>query len=363
MTTTTTTTTRTMAARFASECAQCSGPIAKGAEILYLPDRKCAVHPACFDPDNLPESAAVDRVAETQSIVVDAIVASIESGLADPAGWRAPWHDTVAGLPVNVATGATYQGGNLFYLWSLVAHGASRYWGTMTQWNGLSTKGNRVHVRKGEGARGVWLLRPREVTLTDEATGEKSTRLVGWRAYQVWHGGQVVGWSEPADATRPTLPGNERDDIDAAFRFAALTGATVRESEREGAYYSPTLDYVSVPSRERWADGHGCWSTLAHELTHWTGHDKRLARTFGKRFGDDEYAAEELCAELGAAFTLAAVGRSTEPRPDHAQYLAHWLRVLKADPAALWVIAGRASKAAEYLTDRAVRPAPELATA
>jgi len=359
--TTTTTTTKTITARFKSECAQCAGPIDKGAEITYAPQRKQAFHPACFDADNLPEETAVDRVAETQAIVVDAIVTSIENGIANPADWSAPWHNTIAGLPVNVATGQGYNGGNLFYLWSLIAHGASRYWGTMAQWNSVGTKANPVRVVKG--SRPVYLLRPREITITDEVTGEKVKRVVGWNAYTAFHAGQVTGWTEPAMPESPTLADDDRADIDAAFRFAALTGAKVTESNTEGAFYSPTLDYVSVPARERWTSGHGCWSTLAHELTHWTGHEKRLARTFGKRFGDDAYAAEELCAELGAAFTLAAVGRSTEPRPDHAQYLAHWLRVLKADPSALWMIAGRASKAAEYLTDRAVRPAPELVSA
>ena len=361
MSTTTEPTTRTITARFKSECAQCAQPIDKGSEITYVPERKQAFHPACYNADDLPEMTAVDHVAETQSLVVDAIVASIEQGIANPADWSPPWANVAVGLPVNVATGATYQGGNLFYLWSLVAAGASRYWGTMKQWNSLSTKGNRVHVRKGEGRNATWLLRPREVTIEDKDTGEKRKHLVGWDAYPAYHAGQVVGWTEPKQTELPALPTDERDDIDAAFRFAALTGADVRESHSEGAFYSPTLDYVSVPSRERWTSGHGCWSTLAHELTHWTGAEKRLNRVFGKRFGDDAYAAEELCAELGAAFTLAHVGRSTEPRADHAQYLAHWLRVLKADPSSLWMIAGRASKAAEYITDRAVRPAAEHA--
>lgn len=347
-------TTRTMTARFKSECAQCAGPIDKGAEITYAPERKQAFHPACFDADNLPEETGRDRVAETQAIVVDAIVSSIESGLADPAGWSAPWHNNASILPVNVETGATYQGGNLFYLWSLVAMGASPYWGTFKQWRALGTKDAPVHVRKGEHP--VYLLRPRTIKVTDETTGEKRERVVGWRAYAAFHAGQVEGWTAPPVADLPTMADDDRADIDRAFTFAALTGAKVTETDHDGAFYSPGLDYVSVPQRERWTSGHGCWSTLAHELTHWTGHEKRLARTFGKRFGDDAYAAEELCAELGAAFTLAAVGRSTEPRPDHAQYLAHWLRVLKADPAALWMIAGRASKAAEYLTERAVRP-------
>jgi antirestriction protein ArdC len=177
--------------------------------------------------------------------------------------------------------------------------------------------------------------------------------VVGFSAHAVFHAGQVDGWTEPELEHPGELGPSDGADVAAAFRWGALTGARINEHETRGASYSPTLDVVTMPSRERFTSGHGCWSTLAHELVHWTGHESRLNRSFGRRFGDDAYAAEELCAELGASFVLAAIGRSNEPRPDHAQYLASWLRVLKADPSALWTVAGKASKAVEYLTARA----------
>ncbi len=59
---------------------------------------------------------------------------------------------------------------------------------------------------------------------------------------------------------------------------------------------------------------------------------------------------EELVAELGAAFLCAELGITTEPREDHAQYLASWLNVMKADKRAIFTAASAASKAAEYLT-------------
>jgi antirestriction protein ArdC len=77
-----------------------------------------------------------------------------------------------------------------------------------------------------------------------------------------------------------------------------------------------------------------------------------LNRQFGKRFGDAAYAAEELVAELGAAFLCAELGITQEVRPDHAQYLAHWLKLLKEDSRALTTAAARASEAATYLSGR-----------
>ena len=102
------------------------------------------------------------------------------------------------------------------------------------------------------------------------------------------------------------------------------------------------------------ADAYG---TLAHELTHWTGHPTRLARTYGKRFGDDAYAAEELVAELGAAFVCALVGIDSVARTDHAGYLAHWCRMLRAQPAVLWTVAAKAQAATDWLAAYSTTPA------
>ena len=76
------------------------------------------------------------------------------------------------------------------------------------------------------------------------------------------------------------------------------------------------------------------YATLAHELTHWTKHPKRLDREFGrKRWGDEGYAREELVAELGAAFLCADLELAPEPRADHAAYIQSWLKVLQNDKA------------------------------
>ena len=71
--------------------------------------------------------------------------------------------------------------------------------------------------------------------------------------------------------------------------------------------------------------------------------------TSAKRFGNAERAAEELVAEIGAAFLCAELGITQDVRPDHAQYLAHWLQLLKDDPKAIFTAAARASEAVNYL--------------
>lgn len=91
------------------------------------------------------------------------------------------------------------------------------------------------------------------------------------------------------------------------------------------------------------------YSTLAHEHTHWTAQSERCDRQLGKRFGDNAYAAEELVAELGAAFLCAHLGLSASPREDHAQYIQSWLKVLRTDKRAIFTAASKAQQAADYL--------------
>jgi len=93
----------------------------------------------------------------------------------------------------------------------------------------------------------------------------------------------------------------------------------------------------------------GWYSVLLHELTHWSGAPSRLDRQFGERFGDDAYAMEELVAELGAAFLCGDLGITAEPRPDHAAYIEHWMRIMKGDRKAIFAAASAASKASEFL--------------
>ena len=89
---------------------------------------------------------------------------------------------------------------------------------------------------------------------------------------------------------------------------------------------------------------------MLHELTHWTRHETRLNREFGrKRWGDAGYATEELVAELGAAFLCADLGITAEPREDHASYVASWLEVLKSDKRAIFTAAAHAQRAADFL--------------
>lgn len=119
------------------------------------------------------------------------------------------------------------------------------------------------------------------------------------------------------------------------------------------AYYSPGSDYIQMPLFQEFEDNIAYYSVMGHEHTHWTAKPGRCERQLGKRFGDNAYAAEELIAELGAAFVSAHLGLSTLFRPDHAEYIQSWLKVLKADKRAVFTASSKAQQAADFLIERA----------
>ncbi len=87
---------------------------------------------------------------------------------------------------------------------------------------------------------------------------------------------------------------------------------------------------------------------------HWTGHKSRCDRDLTKRFGKQAYAAEELVAEIGAAMLCAETGVTQDTRPDHAQYIANWLQLLKDDSKAIFTAAAKASQAVAWLKAKQV---------
>lgn len=104
-----------------------------------------------------------------------------------------------------------------------------------------------------------------------------------------------------------------------------------------------------MPAFERFHDPVGYYGTLLHEAAHASGAKHRLDRDFSKRFSRETLAMEEMTAELTAAMVLASLGIAHHPRPDHAAYVASWLRALKDDPRAVFTAASKAQAAADWM--------------
>ena len=171
----------------------------------------------------------------------------------------------------------------------------------------------------------------------------------GLKGYTVFNAEQCDGLPAhyTAKVEAPALTPLQR--IEAADGFFAAIGADVRHGGTR-AFYAEGADYVQMPPFETFRDAESHAATLAHELTHWTKHDKRLARDMGRvKWGDEGYAREELVAELGSAFLCADLGITPEIRDDHAAYIAAWLKVLKGDKRFVFSAASHAQRAADYL--------------
>lgn len=276
--------------------------------------------------------------------LTDQIVAAIEAGAPR---FEMPWHRGHP-RPVNVASGNRYRGINVLALWvAQEARGyASGTWGTYRQWQAQGAQ-----VRKGERASTVVFYK--DVERDEEADGEPGRRAFVAVASGVFNAEQVSGHTAP-ETGAPVDPVQVLDRVEA---FVTATGARV-ETRGQSACYSPHQDRILMPPRDRFVGSatssptEAYYSTLLHELTHWTGHPTRLNRSLKNRFGTEAYAMEELVAELGAAFLCADLAVSLVPRPDHAAYLQGWLTVLKRDTRALFTAASQASAASDHLFTR-----------
>lgn len=298
-------------------------------------------------------NASLSRDVYTQ--VTDTIIAAIEAGAGQ---WDMPWHrhGVTHTRPMNALTGKRYRGVNVLALWAAAeARGfTTGLWGTYRQWQ---EKG--AQVRKGEKSSLVVFFKELAVDETNPETGEteRGRRLIAKASY-VFNANQVDGFALP----EPQAPANPAEVLSQVEAYVAATGARVAFGG-EGAFYRPLTDTIHMPDRTRFvgsatSSATEClYSTLLHELTHWTGIKTRCDRAFGKRFGDDAYAMEELVAELGAAFLCADLGIANTPRPDHAAYISHWLTVLKADKKAIFTAASKAAQAVDFLDG--LQPAEE----
>jgi antirestriction protein ArdC len=212
------------------------------------------------------------------------------------------------------------------------------------------------HVRKGE--HGSPVVYSSSFTATDRADdGTPEEREIHFmKGYTVFNVEQVEALPAPFYALAEK-PKEHIERIARAEAFAANTKAEVRHGG-DWAYYAQGEDYIRLPPIEAFRDAESHAATLAHELTHWTKHPKRLDRSFDqKRWGDEGYAMEELVAEIGAAFLCADLAITPEVRDDHAAYVGHWLKVLKDDKRAVFSAAAHAQRAVDFLHDLQPKPA------
>ena len=291
---------------------------------------------------------AQDR-ADVYTRVTAEIIAAIEQGAGE---WHAPWfHDgTSAARPTNISSGKRYRGINTVALWvaAMAAGYGDGLWGTYRQWQDAGAQ-----VRKGERSTTVVLWKQIASSAPaghdDHDDDEDGHRRMFARAFSVFNVAQVDGYERPpAD----TLPENER--FAHAEAFIGNLGIKTMFGGSE-AYYLPSSDTVFMPDFASFRDAASFYGTWTHENGHASGSKKRLDRDLSGRFGSAAYAAEECCVEILSGFVLADLGIAHHPRPDHAAYVASWIKVLKDDSRAIFTAASKAQQAADWMHAQQLR--------
>lgn len=266
--------------------------------------------------------------------VTNEVIRMIEAGTAP---WIKPWSVGEIAAAYNPTTQKPYRGGNVIAL--MVASMRKGYtdprWMTYRQ-----AAGRGWRVRKGEKSARIEFFTEQEQK--DKTTGETKVRPIA-RHYPVFNAQQVDG------VPQLDLPKKEEwKAIRAGERIMKKSGAIIRYGGNS-AYYDKVLDYIQLPEREHFFNAAMFYSTACHELAHWTGHPSRLNRaTCMTARRSDEYAREELVAELASWFLSAETGLPFDPS-QHAAYINSWLLALRKDKNEIFRAASAASKATDYL--------------
>lgn len=283
---------------------------------------------------------------DVQQQVTDTIIRQLEQGTIP---WQQSWDISKSGfkLPQNAVTKNKYRGVNIVLLWgaALEKKYNSQEWASFKQWSS-----KKEAVKKGE--KGNLII----YTDTFEKEIDGEIKKIPFLKYSLVFNRCQLASFDPNEIPFEEKPKPLFERIESVENFIGNTFADI-EHHVGDAYYSPGQDKVYMPLASSFIDTKACaaqenyYSVLLHEMTHWTGNPKRLNRQQRNKFGDHAYAEEELIAELGAAFLNAEFEIVSPEKPNHASYIANWLKVLKDNKDFIISAASEASKAVDYMKE------------
>ncbi len=321
------------------------------------------------------EDKALDRFTD---LMIDKIKSIKED-------WQKPWFTEGALVWPRNLHGRLYNGGNALML-MLHAEKEGYKLPVWCTFNSIQTvlnpvqKGGEerepVHVMKGEKSFPVFLT---TFTVIDKDTKEK----IPWeeykklsneekKQYNVYPKNQVFNVFNIAQTNlqqvRPELYAKLEEQC--VVRLPQQTGESfsfpvvdamiannawlcpIKPEKQDHAYYSVSKDHIVVPTKEQFVDGESFYGTLLHEMTHSTGAASRLGRLKACTFGDENYAREELVAELGSALICQQNGIQKHVKGDSAAYLKSWLGSLEESPDFIRTVMSDVKKATAVINYR-----------
>lgn len=217
-------------------------------------------------------------------------------------------------------------------------------------------QGNRGRDQGGGGGRGG------QSDGGPKEQGDQDRKAFALRRYFVFNAEQIEGMPQPEAEATSDKPFDVAEKAEAVIQaMKERTGLLVIHGG-DKAFYSPKLDEVRVPAKRTFRSEYDYFSTIFHEFSHSTLHEKRLNRTnaIGQKWGDSAYALEELRAEIASAILSDSTGLSARCSPEsmkahvenHSAYLRSWIKAIERDPMAVFSAAKDAEAMAEYVLEQ-----------
>lgn len=261
------------------------------------------------------------------------IIESLENGVKP---WECPWNNGISQkltIPFNFSTHNHYKGINVLCFWSHAINSGfnSSGWMTFNQIKNLGLK-----LKKGsKAAAGIYFGKSEK----ENEEGKKEEYFFA-KQFSVFNCDQVEGLKEEFQNV-----GNNKNINELLGKLNVAISHVGNK-----AYYDRSTDVVTMPAKERFSNEADYYATLIHEVAHWTGAETRLNRTKGARFGDADYAFEEMVAELTAAFVMAELGLAGH-NAQHENYIGSWLKALQSNSKYVYEAAKLAEKAANFILE------------
>jgi antirestriction protein ArdC len=295
--------------------------------------------------------------SKVYDVITNKIIGLLEQGVIP---WHKPWAANI-GYPKNLITKYPYRGINVFLLNAMPFN--SPYW---VSYNQAKKLGGRIKESELRNSTPVVFFKwynietkkqPDEKesetdSLAEQQTTSEKRKIPFIRYYRVYNVEQCLGLEEHI----PEIPCNKDlvslQDCDEVIKNMPDKPEIYHGEDK--AYYNPRTDCIQMPQMQSFEDIESYYSTLFHELTHSTGHERRLKRKgmFDTHaFGDPIYSLEELVAEMGASFLCAMTGIENKTINNSAGYIANWLDKLKNDKKVVIIAGSQAQKACDYITN------------
>jgi len=272
--------------------------------------------------------------------ITDQIIENLKNEVVP---WKKPWSSSGIGSPINGLSGKPYRGINVFIL--TLNDYPTPVWLTFKQAKILGGK-----IKKGEKATPICFWKWSEKQ-TDNGESERYSFL---KHYNVFNISQCeVELPKKIKGLMESKPFNK---VESLFKADNLINKfvgkpVINHIKQNKAFYSPTIDSITLPIKNQFDSQAEYYSTLFHELGHSTGHSKRLNRPGIEEiasFGSNDYSKEELIAEMTAAF-LCGYCQIDNTIENSTAYIKSWLTVLKDDNKMVISAASAAQKAFDHI--------------